>query len=282
VLSASWENVIRLERGEKVIASLKAEYELPASRRPPEGSGAAFTISLSSISKDGHMVFTNRRIFFVEKRGFFTETHAVVLDIRYEDVIGMSTGGILIKHLSITDKNDEEHKFHLDTGTPAELIPCIKQFMDARQEEIEKEKAKERVQIVADFSFLKSIMEKGGIVLQTISCPFCGASVPIPETGNVFKCNYCNKDIYATDVFKKIKELIGEGTSEEVEKPKEFILPTWLCPRIPETYPQELITKYQRAYPHNPTGVLELHISRKMKEGKTREKAIQELLLERG
>ena len=274
VLSASWEDIIHIEKGEQIIASLEGEHELPASRRPPARSGGGFTVSLSA-NKVGYIVFTNRRIFFVEKRGVFTETYAVVLDIRYEDIIGVSTGGTLLRHLSITDKNDEEHRFHLYRGTPTELIPYIKQFMDARQEEIEEEKAKERVQIVADFSFLKSVMEKGRIVLQVISCPFCGASVPIPETGKVFKCNYCKKDIYAVDVFKKIKELMSEST-REIEKP-EVILPTWLRPRLPKTYPKGLITKYQHMYPHNPEGVLEFHISRKMKEGKTREEAIGEL-----
>lgn len=45
-------------------------------------------------------------------------------------------------------------------------------------------------------------------------------------------------------------------------------------------YPKELADKYQRMYPHNPAGVLEFHISRKMKEGKTRDKAMEELVKE--
>lgn len=47
-----------------------------------------------------------------------------------------------------------------------------------------------------------------------------------------------------------------------------------------EKYPQNLVKKYQRKYPHNPSGVLEFHISRKVKEGKTREQAIEELTKE--
>jgi hypothetical protein len=42
-------------------------------------------------------------------------------------------------------------------------------------------------------------------------------------------------------------------------------------------YPEELLAKYSKRYPHNPKGVLELHIDRKMKEGKTREQALEEL-----
>jgi len=71
------------------------------------------------------------------------------------------------------------------------------------------------------------------------------------------------------------------GKSEgEMEKAEELALPTWLRPRGPEKYPKDLITKYQRLYPHNPEGVLEFHISRRMKKGKTREQAIKELTKE--
>ena len=41
-----------------------------------------------------------------------------------------------------------------------------------------------------------------------------------------------------------------------------------------------LLVKYQRKYPHNPEGVLEFHISRRMKEGKTRKQAVKELAKE--
>jgi len=43
-------------------------------------------------------------------------------------------------------------------------------------------------------------------------------------------------------------------------------------------YPRVLFAKYAEQYPHNPEGVLEWHIHKKMKEGKTREQAIKELL----
>jgi len=42
-------------------------------------------------------------------------------------------------------------------------------------------------------------------------------------------------------------------------------------------YPRDLLARYMKQYPHNPTGVLEWHIDKKMKEGKTREQAIKEL-----
>jgi hypothetical protein len=42
-------------------------------------------------------------------------------------------------------------------------------------------------------------------------------------------------------------------------------------------YPKDLFAKYVEQYPHNAEGVLEWHIHKKMKEGKTREQAIKEL-----
>jgi len=42
--------------------------------------------------------------------------------------------------------------------------------------------------------------------------------------------------------------------------------------------PKALFDRYVRHYPHNPEGVLEWHIHKKMKEGKTREQAIKELM----
>jgi len=42
-------------------------------------------------------------------------------------------------------------------------------------------------------------------------------------------------------------------------------------------YPRDLFTKYTEQYPHNPQGVLEWHIHRKTRDGRTREQAIKEL-----
>lgn len=43
-------------------------------------------------------------------------------------------------------------------------------------------------------------------------------------------------------------------------------------------YPRDLLARYVEQYPHNPEGVLEWHIHKKMKGGKTREQAIKELM----
>lgn len=66
-----------------------------------------------------------------------------------------------------------------------------------------------KVQVVIDFSFLKSAAEKGGIILTTVSCPYCGGRVELPKAGDTLRCVYCNKLVYATDIFAKLKDLLG-------------------------------------------------------------------------
>jgi ribosomal protein S27AE len=52
-------------------------------------------------------------------------------------------------------------------------------------------------------------MEDGGMVVQNLKCPECGASVRFPDAGSQSVCDHCGANIYANDVFKKIKDLIG-------------------------------------------------------------------------
>ena len=68
---------------------------------------------------------------------------------------------------------------------------------------------KGRVQVVLDFSFLKAYMEKGGMVVQKISCANCGASMHLPEKGNTVDCLYCRTTHRVEDIFEKVKQLIG-------------------------------------------------------------------------
>lgn len=62
---------------------------------------------------------------------------------------------------------------------------------------------------VIDFSALRELVEKGGIVLTTFKCPHCGAPIKLPEEGTEIICNHCRSTIYAKDIFDKIKSLIS-------------------------------------------------------------------------
>ena len=70
------------------------------------------------------------------------------------------------------------------------------------------EMEKERVQIVLDFSSLKDVMAKGGIVMPTYNCPKCNAMVDIPEAGKIMFCKYCGTPIKPVDIFDRIKSLL--------------------------------------------------------------------------
>ncbi len=68
---------------------------------------------------------------------------------------------------------------------------------------------KERVQILLDFSFLKDYMEKGGMMVQKITCANCGGSMHLPEKGNTVDCPYCKTTHRVEDIFERVKQLIG-------------------------------------------------------------------------
>jgi hypothetical protein len=70
------------------------------------------------------------------------------------------------------------------------------------------ENEKECVQIIIDFSSLKEVMAKGGIVMTSYKCPECNGKLDVPEAGKVLICSYCGTPIKPVDIFEKIKSLI--------------------------------------------------------------------------
>jgi hypothetical protein len=72
----------------------------------------------------------------------------------------------------------------------------------------EMNKDRANVQIILDFSSLKDVMSKGGLVMATYKCPHCNGMVEIPEAGKVLMCKYCGTPIKPVDIFEKIKQLI--------------------------------------------------------------------------
>jgi uncharacterized Zn finger protein (UPF0148 family) len=71
------------------------------------------------------------------------------------------------------------------------------------------EQKQKRVAVTLDFSSLKSAMEKGGLVLTTLTCPKCNAPLKIPAGGTETVCQHCGSTVYAQDIFKKLKTLLG-------------------------------------------------------------------------
>jgi len=60
-----------------------------------------------------------------------------------------------------------------------------------------------------DFNQLaKQLLDKG-LILKTIECPNCSGKVDFPREGNMIECSFCKKQIYATDVFERFRELLS-------------------------------------------------------------------------
>jgi ribosomal protein S27AE len=158
----------------------------------------------------GILALTSRRLVFFEERGIFDHSHHLLFTLSLEHVVGISMGGAILKYVSISDSSGE-YVFHLLTPSVAnenelnEFKRAIYEQVNARKHELDAEKKKERVHIVLDFSFLRSYIEKGGLALQKVSCPECGAPVKLPESGNQMICEHCKSTIYAADVFEKVK-----------------------------------------------------------------------------
>jgi ribosomal protein S27AE len=99
-------------------------------------------------------------------------------------------------------------RIEIEVAAPETWCSMISSQVSSRLAEIEEEKRRSRIQYVVDFSFLKAQMERGGISLQSIKCPSCGASVEMPAQGNTFKCSYCGSMIQSQDVYERMKGLL--------------------------------------------------------------------------
>jgi len=171
----------------------------------------------------GCLVATNKKIVFVQKKGFFSEKFFTKDSTDWENIQGITVDtGILKNNLIIMKQSQgiqHEHVFNLIKNENGRLMSkeethnfktILESFIKERYAEIEREKQQSRVQYVIDFSFLKAEMEKGGITLTTIKCPSCGGNVDLPEKGNSIQCKFCNSAIHAHDIFDKMKAFVDK------------------------------------------------------------------------
>lgn len=215
IVPAQVANAVILGRGEKILASWEG-YRL--TRRTIQG-----TTRYTDEKQNGNLILTNRRMLWTERRTktkgtFFKSTETSFLvksEIPLVDIKGVSGSSgdrsdwmKIPSEVRIVDSKGE-YMFLIYYGFYEIFKPAIEYAISLRQEEIESDKRKERVQLVLDFSSLKDYMEKGGLVMQTFRCPHCNAPVEFPEGGKTTKCAHCSSRIYARDIFEKIKELIG-------------------------------------------------------------------------
>lgn len=160
----------------------------------------------------GILVVTNHRILCVCKNGLFSQSYGINYALNLEDIVSASLGKRgLVNKLIILDKANQRKEFtdfNVITRKVHLLIPIINSAVSQRKSQIQAEKEKERVQIVLDFSSLKEVMSKGGLVMTNYKCPNCSGMLEIPEGGKILTCKYCGALIKPIDIFDKIKALL--------------------------------------------------------------------------
>jgi ribosomal protein S27AE len=62
---------------------------------------------------------------------------------------------------------------------------------------------------VPDFGQPKELLWKGGLQLQMLKCPNCGASVEFPESGSATKCRYCGSTIYTQSLLDRLRSILA-------------------------------------------------------------------------
>jgi ribosomal protein S27AE len=169
------------------------------------------------ILQTGALLLTSRRLIWLERRqtGLWKRqiNYQVAIDMPLESVKSVSAesgdSGDWEKPRKVSIVSDDGEKTFSLQGAFQELLrPMVEDAFKQRREEMEAEKKRDKVHVMLDFSFLKSIMEKGGLMMQVLKCPECGASVEFPKSGNETVCTHCGKTIYAQDIFEKVKGLI--------------------------------------------------------------------------
>lgn len=170
-----------------------------------------------SILQSGTLLLSTRRLCWLEKRkrGFWKQTTSFVVDyeIPLEGIKGITgdTGNSAdwtnTKRICVIDSNGE-NEFMLENAFFETFRPMVEDALKIKRKEIKAMKKKERIHITLDFSFLKTYMEKGGLVMKVLKCPECGGTIEFPESGTQTKCTHCGKSIHAQDIFEKVKSLL--------------------------------------------------------------------------
>ena len=202
---------IVIENGEKTLYGWSGNRIIKGSQRV---QGRTVPTAAAQL---GALLLTTRRLIWLERRqtGIWKPviSHQIAHETYLENIKGIagdtgdSNSWLMPKTISIVD-NSGENTFNLQHAFLELVKPMIENAITTRREEIDSEKKKDRVHLMLDFSFLKTYMEKGGLVMQVLKCPECGAGAEFPKTGNETECDHCGKKIYAQDIFEKIKGLI--------------------------------------------------------------------------
>jgi hypothetical protein len=158
------------------------------------------------IWRSGYLILTTQRILWIDRcfNGTWSIriSHKVGREIPLEHVKSISgESGDSVRWRNTESKpndivivdNSGENVFTLGYAFIELIKDMTETAISSRCEEIEAEKKKERMHLAIDVSSLKSILDKGGVELQTLDCPECGAAIAFPKNGNHSTCAHCGK-----------------------------------------------------------------------------------------
>ena len=200
------------EKGEKLL------YQWEGTRRVLTDSVTGGKVHAENW-ETGILLLSTQKLRWLERRVRTQKVQPflVVYEMPLQEIRGISgeTGNSddweasvrVLMDMYVVDKQGE-HKFRLHYAFLEMFKPIIEKAVEIRKKEVEAEKKKERLHVMLDFSFLKTYMEKGGLIMQVLKCPHCSGTIEFPESGTKIKCSYCGKTIYAQDIFEKVRSLL--------------------------------------------------------------------------
>ena len=143
------------------------------------------------------------------KCGFSLKTALESEKDRGTNIMGLITGnGAMdnssMEHWVCAKKFDINNRLSFAENCPSYLT---RSEYDKKRASGEIDSTPESVEPIADFSSLKTILTKNGLVMSAFNCPKCYSMVVIPENGKVLICKYCSTPIKPVDIFERIKSL---------------------------------------------------------------------------
>ena len=168
------------------------------------------------IVVQGVFVLTNKRLIFLEaQKGFIrTKSYKVIEEFPLEFIKDIAEEERRIgKGRTVIYTTKGKHFFGsiIYTSGKPRSKDVFEYFRETvllqikeRRQELERKKP-----VLIDFSFLKTFIEKGGILLTTLKCPHCSAPIKMPKNGTEIVCDHCGSTIYAQDIFEKVKKMMS-------------------------------------------------------------------------
>ncbi len=217
----AWHSILALEKDEAIVDTWQGE----------EKEVDSLTEGYVQVQEKGEglLVLTDQKIIWLHRMASLGENqYSVGPRISLEKITEISRGVNPTSYVAVTD--DEgfhvfglfshrgpnpgfsgllQHRKYMTEDEFGDFQETVMKYRAERKFAILERQKKERVQIVLDFRFLKDYMEKGGMMVQKISCANCGASMHLPEKGNTVDCPYCKTTHRVEDIFEKVKKLIG-------------------------------------------------------------------------